>query len=93
MDRTEAQLALVKKVSLMPDSNKFKVVFMYYATKILFGGIVYEEVEITPDHPFASELKKLHNGDELFAIPATDKIVSVCPHNWFVRLLIRQGES
>ncbi len=90
--KNEPHLALVKKVSLIPDTNKLKVVFMYYATERLFKKINYEEVEISPEHPLVSELKKLHHGDELFAIPATDEIVGVYPHNWFIRFLIRQNE-
>ena len=64
------------------------VCFVYYATELLNGKVKDEEVAIAPGHPLYTELSALRSGDEIRAIPLTNEITCVIPHNWLFRQVL-----
>lgn len=87
-------LAKVRKVAVVnKDGKKGLVVkFVYYATKLLNDGeVVDEEVKVMEGHPLYFQLSSLRSGDEIRAIPLTNEITKIIPHNWLFRQVLNNN--
>lgn len=93
IDMSVPFLAKVRKVAVINKDGKTQLVvrFVYYATELLNGRVKDEEVIVTPEHHLYAGLSVLRSGDELRAIPLTNEITKVIPHNWFFRQLLKNN--
>ena len=86
-------LAKVRKVAVINKDGKTQLVvrFVYYATELLNGRVKDEEVTVTTEHHLYAGLSALRSGDELCAIPLTNEITKLIPHNWLFRRLLNNN--
>lgn len=93
MNLNQPFLAKVRKVAVVNKDGKTQLVvrFVYYATELLNGRVKDEEVTVTPEHHLYAGLSALRSGDEIRAIPLTNEITKVIPHNWLFRQLLKNN--
>ena len=93
MNLNQPFLAKVRKVAVVNKDGKTQLVvrFVYYVKELLNGRVKDEEVTVTPEHHLYAGLSVLRSGDELRAIPLTNEITKVIPHNWFFRQLLKNN--
>ena len=93
MNLNQPFLAKVRKVAVVNKDGKIQLVvrFVYYATELLNGRVKDEEVIVTPEHNLYAGLSALRSGDELRAIPLTNEITKVMPHNWLICQLLNNN--